>query len=78
MWNHRIILKKEDGDSEGCYYEIHEVYYNEDGTIWAITEESVKPFGDTVEDLKVGMKLMLTAFEEPVLIEDDIVYVEEE
>lgn len=75
MWNHRIIQKEDDGN---IYYEIHEVYYNENGTIWAITEESVKPFGDTVEDLKVGMKLMLTAFEEPVLIEDDIVYVEEE
>jgi len=70
MWDHRVIM----GD-EG-EYKIHEVYYNDDNEICGITENPVHPQGDTVEDLKVALKLMLTAFDEPILVESNIEYKE--
>lgn len=47
MWNYRLCKKTHRGDTNDpnkvtCVsYEIHEAYYNKDGSVWAITEDPV-------------------------------------
>ena len=58
-WNFRIA-------DMGEFFEIWEVYYNDDGTIssWI---PSIAPIGETVKDLKEDVQLIIEAFSRPVL-----------
>jgi hypothetical protein len=44
-WNYRIMRHKYETDEVG--YEIHEVYYDEEGKPWEWTENAKAPFGET-------------------------------
>ena len=74
-WNHRIVEKTfvQFGETEKCY-EIHEAFYNKAGGLCGLTENAVKPFGESVDDLKLGLEQMVTAFKHPVLVEGQIEY----
>ncbi len=64
-WNYRVVRHSpEQGE---IYYGIHEVYYNEDGSIWVLTESPVDVHGEYVEDLKEGYFNMQEAFDKPVI-----------
>lgn len=67
VWNHRVIRRYADINGvEEPFYTIHEVYYDEDGSMsWTINE--VAPFGDTVEGLQENLRWMLEACQQPVL-----------
>jgi len=55
-WNYRVMKKRnEDGAST---YGVHEVYYNDDGSIRGYTENSVTPNSESAEDLAKTMKLI--------------------
>lgn len=69
-WNHRVVRHKNPrpyDEDDKYYYRIHEVYYREDGSIWAMTKESVEPHGLTVEELEEDLRWMLKALRKPVL-----------
>lgn len=68
-WNYRIFKKKLAGHD---VYEMHEVYYNSDGSIKGWTENSIIPTGETPEELKQDFSRQLLAFESPVLDYDDM------
>lgn len=74
-WNHRIVEKTFTllGKDEK-YYEIHEAYYNRAGGLCGLTENPSTPHGESLDDLKLGLELMMTAFKFPVLIESEIEY----
>ncbi len=55
-WNNRIVRHRDKAED---YYEIHEVYYDENGKIDGVTEESIKPYGDTVEELIEHLEQLL-------------------
>lgn len=56
MWNYRIIKhKSENGEDQ---YGLFEVMYNDDGEIFAHTEEA-EVVGETSEDLLQTLRLML-------------------
>ena len=44
MWNNRIIKHEKDGVT---WYSIHEVFYNEDGSIYAHTKDPITIVGET-------------------------------
>lgn len=60
-WNYRVI-KADDA------YQIHEVYYNSDGTFGAWTERPVRPMGESVQELEDDLSLMRSAINDTVLI----------
>jgi len=60
-WNNRVMRYK-DG-SLG----IHEVYYEDDGTVNGYTIEAVGCYGDDLEDLKLGLDLKLQALDREIL-----------
>lgn len=65
-WNHRVI-RKHDSDSDTVSYQIHEVYYADDGSIEQWTEDPVQPFGETAEELREEIRFFLQAFRRPIL-----------
>lgn len=75
-WNHRVIKKKYKGTKQ-YYYEIHEVYYDEDGKIYGWTENACEVYGESLQDLKNGYKQMESAFKLPILVEKGKRLVEE-
>jgi hypothetical protein len=65
-WNYRVIRKDEDKAGTASY-QIHEVYYQENGVIDGWTETPVHPCGDTREELREDIRFFLKAFQRPVL-----------
>lgn len=55
------MVKKDHG------FAIHEAFYNEDGSIKAITRESVNPYGTTVDEFKEDLTRYLEALSKPVV-----------
>ena len=53
-------------------YGIHEAYYDENGKVFAITEESTGPSGNTLEELKQSLEWMEKSLEHPILDYDKI------
>ncbi|MFA5558172.1 MAG: hypothetical protein WDA59_01745 [Methanofastidiosum sp.] len=68
-WNYRIVHFETD---IGDYYDLHEVYYDEDGTPFARTSDG-KAYGETVEEVIEVLEMMLSdAKKAPVLEDKDI------
>jgi len=65
-WNYRVMTC-----DNGLTYEIYEVYYHYNGSLKMYTENSIKPFGESLEDLKDELNMMIKAFENPVLKPED-------
>ena len=64
-WNYRIVARKY-GDDE-YYYDIHEVYYDNDGSIKMWTRDGVGIGGYSVEELRSAYKMYGVAFNKPLL-----------
>ena len=79
-WNYRVVEKNTTNKidcSEMEYgitvYEVHEVYYDEDGNITMWSEDSISPYGEgCLKDLEVDIKFMLDACSKPILKESDL------
>lgn len=61
-WNYRVFKEPEDGSLT-----IHEVYYNDDGSMNGWTATPVNPVGDTPDELMSTLVLMREALARPVL-----------
>jgi hypothetical protein len=68
-WNYRILK-----DATG--YSIREVYYTSEQMIFAWSQDSCDPYGETLEELKADYELMRRAFYQPVLKEDGSTLIE--
>ena len=68
-WDYRVFKKKISND---FVYEVHEVYYNLDGTIRSWTENPINPAGGTSEELKKDFYRQLDAFDKPILDYDQL------
>lgn len=79
-WNYRVIQQKCEATGDP-YFGIHEVYYNigdDDSTITAISTKAIAPFGDeTMRQLEDDIGKMVASLEKPVLIYDEITFVEQ-
>lgn len=89
MWNYRVCkTQKTICEDLGpvCSYAFHEVYYNKDGTIWAITETPVTIVADrfvsesieteqwALDEMERTVQYYLLALKERVIDLDNIVY----
>ena len=68
-WNYRVLRHVEKAEE---WYQVHEVYYRENGSITSCSEEAIAPFGETVEELQEVIELMKAAFDKPAIPYDDI------
>jgi len=70
-WNYRVIRKV--GPLSGdTTYQIHEVYYREDGSIDCWTQQPVEPLGVSESQLRNDLHAFLAAFRQPVLEERQV------
>jgi len=70
MWNHRV-MKREKVDGDDDWYQIHEVYYKENGEVDGYTSDGIAAGGYTLEDLREELTRMLEATEKEILIYED-------
>ena len=78
-WNHRVVKKSTDtGDGLDEIYEIHEIYYDDDGEILCYSENPTVPMGLDLSDLEGDLKLRLEALDKPVLEMKDLLKLVEE
>jgi len=79
-WNNRVVRTTHvspNPDVSPCVeFAIHEVYYNDDGNICAITENPKSATGESVEELKETLQRMLSACDKDILINEELVYSE--
>jgi hypothetical protein len=67
-WNYRVIAKR-CAKSGLVTYQIHEVYYTEEGGIDCWTQQPVEPLGTSEAHLRNDLHAFLAAFRNPVLEE---------
>ena len=68
-WNYRVMrFTYSNGTS---YFAVHEVYYDKDGAPNAYSAGACEPYGESLEELKSDMSMMLKAFHLPILTESD-------
>lgn len=63
-WNYRVVKSMVENQPQ---YEIHEVYYDKDGNPTMYSAVAVKPFGETLKQLKKDHKRMHRALKLPIL-----------
>jgi hypothetical protein len=64
-WNHRVIHSYHE-KTDSHTYQIHEVYYDDKGTIEGWTS-AVEPFGETPFELREDIRYLMKAFQKPIL-----------
>ena len=69
MWNYRVIKKRHADDS--VTFQVHEVYYRDDGSIEGWTEAPVTPMGEEIAELRENIRHFSHAFRKSVLEESD-------
>jgi hypothetical protein len=63
-WNYRVIKKiAEDGTP---VYQIHEVYYDDNGNREGWTEDPVLLYGEYLDELREDIQYFLQAFRQPI------------
>jgi hypothetical protein len=60
-WDYRVI-KRHQKESDTDTYQVHEVYYQEDGTIEGWTESPVQPLRETANELREDIRFFMKAF----------------
>lgn len=67
-WNYRVI-RKHCQRTGTVTYQVHEVYYAEDGRIDCWTQQPVEPLGTSEAQLRNDVHAFLAAFRQPLLEE---------
>ncbi len=65
-WNYRVV-RKAFPSSDTQSYEVHEVYYADDGSIESWTADPVAPQGESSAELREDIRWFLQAFRRPIL-----------
>ena len=68
-WNYRVIKRVIRGEYS---YNVHEVYYTDDGTIRVWSENPIIPTGETPEELKKDFLMQLKVLDEHILDYDEL------
>ena len=77
-WNYRVVEKvlnkyEHDTTYDTTSYEVHEIYYDEDGSITMWSAEPIAGYGEgDWRDLKADLEYMLEACSKPILKESDL------
>ena len=70
MWNNRIIKHEKGG---ATWYSVHEVFYNEDGSIYAHTDDPITIVGETEEEAVEQAEQILRDIKDmPVLVASEL------
>ena len=73
-WNHRVVRRtyKYATMPDKYLYQIHEVYYNEEGEVDSYTLEPVANCGNTLVELAEEIEMFKKCLNHPVLIWEEL------
>lgn len=73
-WNHRIVRRIYPNVhmDDSILYEVHEVYYDEEGKIDSITQEPINIMEETVDDLRKTVERLTKCLEQPIIDYDTL------
>ena len=74
MWNNRIVKHEKD---DAVWYSVHEVFYNDNGGIKFYTENPITIFGETVEEVKSQLEMIMKDIEKHEVIDASTVELED-
>lgn len=66
-WNYRVVKR---GRGENVYFDIREVYYDNEGNVQTTAVDPGYPGGETIEELASDIEHMKAALLKPVLSVD--------
>jgi hypothetical protein len=72
-WNHRVIKEQLAGED---WYSVREVFYNDDDSIYAYTEEPVDICGESIENLREYLQWCLASLDKDILIDGEVKFVD--
>jgi len=73
-WNHRVVKEVlEDGTD---WYSVREVFYNDDNTIYAYTQEPINISGESIEELKEYVQWILDCLDKDILIDGEVEFID--
>ncbi len=75
-WNHRVVKQILPDGSE--WHSVREVFYNDDGSIFAYTEEPVGIAGESIEELKQYAQWVLDCLDKDILVDGEVEFVDPE
>ena len=76
MWNNRIIKHEKDG---ATWYSVHEAFYNEDGSIYAYTDDPISIVGETEEEaVEQAEQILRDIKDKPVLVASELEFKDHE
>ena len=65
-WNNRVMRRECKGYDEE-WFEIHEVYYDDNDEVEGYTKDAIAPGGHSIEELRRELERMLACLDKPVL-----------
>jgi len=68
-WNNRVmrrVIKTSSGSDEE-WFEIHEVYYDDNDEVDGYTKNAIAPGGNTIDELRTELERMLKCLDKSVL-----------
>ena len=71
-WNHRVVKRI----TEREVYGIHEVFYNDDGSINAYTKEPIRAQCESIEELREYIQWMLDCLDKEILVDGEVEFVD--
>ena len=74
MWNNRIVKHEKD---DIVWYAVHEVFYNDSGEICGYTERPITILGETVEDVKSQLEMIMKDIEKHEVVDASTVKFED-
>jgi hypothetical protein len=72
-WNHRVVQKNYP-EEDYIEYSIREVFYNDDESVYAYTENPMRLHGESIESLRKYLEWCLKALDQPVLVDGEVVF----
>ncbi len=73
-WNHRVVKKTYENGEEA--FGIHEVFYNEDGTIYSYTKDPVDASCESLEALREYIQWMTDCLDKEILVDGEVEFVD--
>lgn len=70
-WNYRLIHLDVSSPDEP-WYEVREVFYNDDGAVASHSEAASAIVGNDIEEAKGVVDMLREAFDKPVLLESEL------
>lgn len=73
-WNHRVVKETLKDGTE--FFTVREVFYNDDGSIYAYTQEAASISGESIEAMREYCQWILNCLDKDILVDGEVTFVD--